>query len=287
MRRLAASWRWAAGIALAAIIGAPPALAADAPARAAFKVCQDPNNLPFSNQSNDGYENKIAQLFAADLKLPLEYFSFPNRLAFVRNTLRYRLPGEAYRCDVIIGVPAEFDQVSATRPYYRSTYALVFAKGHGLDTVRSAADFLSLGPERLSKLRIGVVDQSPASLWLVRHNLVDQGVPYLGMTPDTDHSPTYPVQRDLAAGKLDAAILWGPIAGYAAKAHPDLVVVPLESEPGVRLDYAMAMGVRYGEPEWKATVQGLIDRHQAEIEAILRDYSVPLLAAQAMPPAGR
>ena len=278
-------WRWAAGAALAVVTVAQAAFAAEAADTKALRVCQDPNNLPFSDLAGAGYENKIAQLLASDLNVPLEYFSFPNRLAFVRNTLRYKLPGEPYRCDVLIGVPADFDQVSATKPYYRSTYALVFPKGRGLDDVHSTADFLKLGPERLGKLKIGVIDQSPPSVWMARHNLVDQGVPYLGMTPDTDHSPTYLLQRDLVAGKLDVAILWGPIAGYMGKTvhDPDLVVVPMESEPGVRLDYPMAMGVRYGEPEWKAKIQGLIDKHRAEIDAILRDYAVPIVAAPADP----
>ena len=96
---------------------AAPASAQEAPAsRKAFRVCQDPNNLPFSSTKAAGFENKIAELFAKDLNLPVEYFSFPQRLAFVRNTLRYKLPGEDYRCDIIMGVPAGYDQVSATKP---------------------------------------------------------------------------------------------------------------------------------------------------------------------------
>ena len=268
---------------LAAVLAVHPALAAEARDTTAFKVCQDGANMPFSDAASEGYENKIADLFAADLKLPVKYYSFPNRLAFVRNTLRYKLPDQPYPCDVIIGVPVGFDQVSATKPYYASTHALVFRKGHGMDNVHSGADFLALGQDRLKTLKIGVVDQSPASLWMAKHNLVDEGVPYLGMTPDTEHSPTYRLQSDLLAGKIDVAILWGPIAGYLGKTNPDLVVVPLQSEPGVTLDYAMAMGVRYGEPQWKATIQGLIDRHHAEIDAILKDYAVPVVPTPPAP----
>jgi len=252
----------------------------------AFRVCQDPNNLPFSNTAGEGYENKIAEVFARDLKLPLEYYSFPQRLAFVRNTLRYKLPGEDYRCDVMIGVPAGYDQVSATKPYYRSTYALIFPKHHGLDGVRSEGDFLKLGPEKLKALKIGLFDRSPASQWLVRHDLVDQGEPYLQMNPNSDESPATPIARDLEAGKIDAAILWGPQAAYMAKTirSKDMVVVPMQSEPGVVFDYAMAMGVRYGEPDWKSEIQGLIDRHQGEINAILRSYGVPMLPLQPVKP---
>ncbi len=278
------------GAALAvALTAAGSALAAEAASTTALKVCQDPNNLPFSNVAGQGYENKIAEVLARDLNRPVEYFSFPQRLAFVRNTLRYKLPGEDYRCDVMIGVPAGFDQVSATRPYYRSTYALVFAKGRGLDQVRSVEDFLKLDPARLNALKIGVFDLSPASKWLARHNLVAQGVPYQQMNPDPDHAPGDAVQNDLATGKLDVAILWGPLAGHMAKTIKErqMVVVPMPSEPGIPLEYEMAMGVRYGEPEWKATIQGLIDKHKPEIDAILRDYAIPVLALKPPSPGGR
>ena len=259
--------------------GTVPAAADEAPARKAFRVCQDPNNLPFSSVKGDGYENRIAELFARELGLPVEYYSFPQRLAFIRNTLRYKLPGEDYRCDIVMGVPAGFDQVSATKPYYRSTYALVFAKGRGMDTVTSADDFLKLDAQRLARLRIGIYDRTPASQWLAKHELVDRAVPYPIMNPDPDQYPGEILEKDLAAGKIDAAIVWGPIAGYFAKRvrSPELVVVPLASEPGVRFDYPMAMGVRYGERAWKDQIEALIDKHRGEITAILRDYGVPLL----------
>ncbi|GAB3757190.1 substrate-binding domain-containing protein [Ramlibacter monticola] len=253
--------------------------APDAPPRKAFRVCQDPNNLPFSNVAGDGFENKIAELFARDLGLPLTYYSFPNRLAFIRNTLRYKLPDEDYRCDVVLGVPAGFDQVSATKPYYRSTYALVFPKGKGLDAVRNSDDLLALPPEQLRALRIGVYDRSPASLWLARHELVDRGVPYAMMSPDPEQYPGQIIERDLAQGKIDAAIVWGPIAGYFARRvrSPELQVAPMKSEPGLPFEYAMAMGVRYGEPAWKKQIEDLIERHRGAILAILREYGVPLV----------
>jgi quinoprotein dehydrogenase-associated probable ABC transporter substrate-binding protein len=265
-------------LSLAAMAQAPAAADA-APARSALRVCQDPNNLPFSNTQAQGIENKLADLFAHDLGLPVTYYAWPQRLTFIRNTLKYKLPGEDYPCDIVMGVPAGYDQVSATKPYYRSTYALVFPKGIGLDDVHSVADFLALPPAKLKSLHIGIYDRSPASAWLARHDLVDQGVPYLIMNPDPAQYPGQIIQDDLAGGKIDAAIVWGPIAGYFAKRVKtrELVVVPMASEPGVKFDYAIAMGVRYGEPAWKQEVQSLLDKHQAEIQAILRDYGVPLL----------
>ena len=265
-----------AGICLALM--ALPALAEDKP-REALRVCQDPNNLPFSNTKGEGIENHIAELFGKALGLPVTYYSFPQRLAFIRNTLRYKLPGEDYPCDIVMGVPLGFDQVSVTKPYYRSTYALVFPKGQGMDDVDSGEDFLKLDPKKLASLRIGIYDRSPASDWLALHKLTDQGVPYKIMNADPDQYPGQIIERDLAGGKIDAAIVWGPIAGYFARRvkQPQLQVVPLKSEPGIKFDYQMAMGVRYGEREWKAQIEKLIATKQPEIQAILKEYGVPLV----------
>lgn len=283
---------WCGSVLLAAIASAAlvaPAQADDAPpARKALRVCQDPNNLPFSNTEAQGFENRIAELFGKELGLPVTYFSFPQRLAFIRNTLRYKLPGEDYRCDIVMGVPAGFDQVSATKPYYTSTYAMVFAKGAGLDNVKSQADLLALPPEQLRKLRIGLHDRSPVAVWLTAHNLVDQAVPYAIMNPDPAQYPGELVDRELIGGKIDIAIVWGPIAGYYAQRAKtrELVVVPMVSEKHVKFDYPMAMGVRYGEPEWKKQVEGLIEKLRPEIMAILREYGVPLVTAEAAVAAG-
>lgn len=277
----ARSARWSVELALAAFVGGAlaqaPAPEAKPAKREALRVCQDPNNLPFSNVAAEGIENKLADLFGKALGLPVTYYSFPNRLGFIRNTLRYKLPGEDFPCDIVMGVPVGFDQVSVTKPIYRSTYALVFPQGKGMDGVKTAEDFLSLDPAILSKLRIGVYDRSPASEWLSRHKLLDQGVPYQIMNADPNQYPGEIIEKDLAAGKLDVAIVWGPIAGYFAKRvkSPSLQVVPLKSEPGVNLAYQMAIGVRYGEREWKQQIEGLIDSQQAGIQSILKDFAVP------------
>jgi quinoprotein dehydrogenase-associated probable ABC transporter substrate-binding protein len=277
-----------AAAALALLLAAAATLAQDKPPeRKAFRVCQDPNNLPFSNTGGEGIENKIAEVFGKALDLPVAYYSFPQRMAFVRNTLRYKLPGEDFRCDVIMGVPAGFDQVSVTKPYYRSTYALVFPEGKGMDAVRTGEDFLKLDRAQLGKLRIGIYDRSPASAWLGKHGLVERGVPYPMLSADPAQYPGEIIEKDLAAGKIDAAIVWGPIAGFYAKRvkTPVLRVVPLKSEPGVQFDYQMAMGVRYGEREWKQKIEGLIDSRRGEIQAILREFGVPLVEEPAAAPA--
>ena len=258
-----------------------PAAAQETPSRKALRVCQDPNNMPFSNTKAEGIENRIAELFGKALGLPVTYYSFPQRLAFFRNTLRFKLPGQDYPCDIVMGVPVGLDEVSVTKPYYRSTYALVFPKGKGMDNVASAEDFLKLDAAKLKSLRIGIYDRSPASQWLNKHGLLEQGVPYKLMSADPAQYPGEIVEKDLAEGKLDAVVVWGPIAGYFARRvkNPALVVVPLKSEKGVRLDYQMAMGVRYGEREWKQQVEGLIESKAPEIQAILKEFGVPVVDA--------
>ncbi|MEK8029760.1 substrate-binding domain-containing protein [Ideonella sp. DXS29W] len=273
---MAAAVGWSLSTATFAQDAAKP----DAPKpRTALRVCQDPNNLPFSSTGGEGFENQIAEVFGKALGLPVSYYSFPQRMAFIRNTLRYKLPGADYPCDIVISVPVGFDQVSVTKPYYRSTYALVYPRGRGLDGVTSSEDFLRLGPEKLNQLRIGIYDRSPASDWLSRHGLVERGVPYAMLNADPQQYPGEIIEKDLAAGKLDVAIVWGPIAGYFAQRvkSPQLVVVPMKSEPGIRLDYQMAMGVRYGEREWKQQVESLIESRMPEIQAILKSYGVPLV----------
>ena len=268
--------------ALALVFAGAAASADDAPARTALRVCQDPNNLPFSNTRGEGIENRIAEVFGKALNLPVTYYSFPQRLAFIRNTLRYKLPGQDYPCDIVIGVPVGFDEgVSVTKPYYRSTYALVIPKGKGMDNVATADDFLKLDPAKLRTLRIGLYDRSPAGAWLENHQLLESGVPYPIMNADPDQYPGEIIEKDLAAGRLDVAIVWGPIAGYFAQRvkSPALVVVPLKSEPGVQFDYQMAMGVRYGEREWKQQIDSLIEAKRPEILAILRQYGVPIVDA--------
>jgi mxaJ protein len=266
------------GLAAAALIVASGhAIAQDAPK--AFRPCIDPSNLPFSNTQGEGFENHIADLFAQKLGLPVQSYAFPQRMNFIRNTLRYRLPGEDFRCDIVMSVPAGYDQVSPTKPYYRSTYMLVFPKGKGLDAVKTGDDLFALPAEVRGKLTVGIFDRSPASVWLAKHGMEFQAKPYPMMSPDPEQYPGEIIEKDLAQGKIDAAVVWGPIAGYYAKRvrNLDLVLVPLKSENGVKFDYEIAMGVRYGEPKWKETVEGLIADNRAAIMQILREYNVPLV----------
>ena len=270
---------YAAALAAAVLCALPSSLPWADEVDKILRVCQDPNNLPFSNIKGEGIENKLAELLAKKLGWKLDYFSFPQRMGFIRNTLKFKLPGTNYRCDIVMGVPTGFDQVAVTKPYYRSTYALVFPKGKGLDNVKSKQDFLQLDSKQLKKLKIGLYDRSPASQWLARRGLLDQAVPYRIMNADPNQYPGEIIEKDLAGGNIDVAIVWGPLGGYFVKklTQPELSIVPLTSESGVNFQYEMSMGVRFGEKEWKAQIDKFLTENKLEIDAILREFNVPLL----------
>ena len=246
----------------------------------AFRVCADPNNLPFSAKTLDGLENKIAELWARELDLPLEYTWFPQRRGFVRNTLKApNASGDGYKCDIVMGVAAGFDRLLTTRPYYRSTYALVYAKARNLDSVKSGDDFINLNPEIRDRLRIGAFTPTPGVKWLARHGMTEQMVAFSAMSGDPGAYPGEIIEKELAGGRLDAAVIWGPMAGFFAKraSGVEMVVIPLDSEPGIQFDFAISAGVRYGDSDRKRVLEELIRKTAVPMEAIFAAYNVPLL----------
>ncbi|MDH3900965.1 MAG: quinoprotein dehydrogenase-associated putative ABC transporter substrate-binding protein [Gammaproteobacteria bacterium] len=246
----------------------------------AFRVCADPNNLPFSNEARDGFENRLADLLARDFGMPVEYTWFPQRMGFIRNTLKATEPTRGgYKCDVIMGVPHRYDRAITTEPYYRSTYALVYVKGRELDDVKDVADLLGFDGERKQELRIGVFERTPAAQLLAQHDYFDQIVAYQTMSGDPAAYPGEIVEKELVAGKIDAAILWGPIAGYFAKNAKDveMVVIPVQSRPGMRFDFSISAAVRHGDGERRDKIQDALDRNADAIKALLEEYNVPLL----------
>ncbi|ADE16877.1 extracellular solute-binding protein family 3 [Nitrosococcus halophilus Nc 4] len=243
-----------------------------------LRVCADPSNLPYSDRQQGGFENKIAELFAKDLGWDLEYVWFPQRIGFIRNTLKKPVPTEKrYRCDLVLGVPTGYDLVATTKPYYRSTYTMVYRKKSGLD-LKSVQDIATLRQERGKHLKVAVFDRTPGVDLLVKYRILDQALPYQLQSGDVEAYHGQILETDLLEGKFDVALIWGPIAGYfAAKSPESLVLIPLHSEPNIRLEYAVSMGVRRGEAAWKATVQDFLDRKKEQIDAILTDYHIPLL----------
>jgi len=249
-----------------------------------LRVCADPDNPPQSMEDGSGYENRIAEALARDLGRRVEYTFFPQRIGFVRNTLRAREENERrFKCDVIIGVPSGYELTLTTRPYMRSVYALVAPADGELGEIESPDDLLKLPEAERQKLRIGVFARSPGADWLLKNGLFRQAVFYQQQTGDPHLNPTRLIERDLAEGKIDLAIVWGPIAGYLAKQHEGSNawrVVPFRLDPQIRFDYEISMGVRFGEKEWRDTLDRWIGEHQQEIDSILTSYGVPLLAME-------
>jgi quinoprotein dehydrogenase-associated probable ABC transporter substrate-binding protein len=235
-----------------------------------LRVCADPHNMPFSNEKGEGFENKLAQLFADKLQKKLAYTYFPQATGFVRMTLG------SHRCDVIIGFPQGDDLVQSTNPYYRTAYALVYKPGDldGLDR---------LTDERLKQKRIGVVAGTPPASYLAMQGLLARVKPYALVVDTRIDSSAEAMIKDLQAGDIDVGILWGPMAGYYAR-DAGLKVAPLiKDKGGPQLSYRIAMGVRAADQNWKRQLSRLIQENQPEINKILIGFGVPLLDEKDQP----
>ncbi len=238
-----------------------------------FRVCADPDNLPYSNQAGEGFENKIAELLAGELGREVTYTWYPSTVGFVRNTLAARV------CDVVIGVPTTNELMQNTNPYYRSTYALI---------QRADAEHVvtNLDDPALKGMRIGGVANTPPVTLLARRGLIGNLAPYQLMADTRHDHPAQDMVNDVQSGEIDVALVWGPIGGYFAKqADGAMVVTPLQADENspMRMDFRISMGLRRGEPVWKEQLNDLLREEKAAIEAILLDYGVPLLDNQGQP----
>ena len=248
---------------------------------ASLKVCADPDNLPQSDRAGAGYENKIAEALARDLGRKLEYTWFPQRMGFVRQTLRSQDDvTHEFKCDVIIGVPKGYELTATTQPYMRSIYALVAPAKDEYKRLKNAEDLLSLPREKLSKLRFGVFARTPPTDWLLKNGLIGQVRFYAQQSGDPTEHPANIIERDLAKGDIDVAMVWGPVAGFLADRHKGgdaWLSVPFQPDPAIQFDYEMSMGVRFGEKEWKDTLDKWIATHRDDIRTVLTSFRVPLL----------
>jgi len=244
-------------------------------------VCADPGSLPQSNDRGEGYENKIAEALARDLGKKVEYTFFPQRMGFVRNTLRSRDQATLkYKCDLIIGVPKGYELTATTQPYMHSTYAMVFKSRPDFKDFKEPQDLLKLPPDKLRKLRIGIFARSPASDWLLQNSLMEQAELYAAQSGDPNETPNTIIDRDLSAGKIDVAIVWGPFAGQLVRSHEGAngwVALPFKPDPKIKFDYEIAMGLRQGEKEWQEILDKWIVAHRDQIRSILDGYHIPLL----------
>jgi mxaJ protein len=248
--------------------------AADAPGVAAepglLRVCADPNNLPFSNARVEGFENRLAAAVARSMGMRVAYDWRPQRRGFVRTAL------EAGRCDVVMGVPAGFDRVRTTRPYYASTFVFV--------TRREEPPVASFDDPRLRRVRIGIpltgddYANPPAAQALARRQIADN---VTGFTVFGDYSQPDPPRGlidAVANGSIDVAVAWGPVAGYFAGREPrPLRLTPVTPDPdaGVPFTFAIAMGVRRGDAALAAALDRAIADRRPEIDALLAEYAVP------------
>jgi mxaJ protein len=237
-----------------------------------LRVCADPNNLPFSNQQGEGFENRIAELIAHELHATVQYTWWAQRRGFVRNTLK------ASTCDVILGVPSDFDLALTTSPYYRSTYVFVYRQDKGL-TIRSFDDPL------LHQLRIGVqligddYANTPPAHALANRDIINNVVGYTVYGDYSQANPAAKIMEAVAAGEVDAAVVWGPLAGYfAPRQSVPLDIVPVSppmDPPSLPFVFDISMGVRKDDEAFKGELQAVLERKRTEIEAILDEYGIP------------
>jgi mxaJ protein len=237
-----------------------------------LRVCADPSSMPLSDESGQGFENKLAELMAAKLgRKSVAYTWFPQVQGFVRNTLG------ANRCDIIMGYPQGDELVQNTNAYYRSAYVMIYKADGALAGVESLED------PKLKGKHVGIVQTTPPGNNLAKAGLMRAAKVY-PLQIDTRIAPSMAelMIKDLNAGEIDVAVLWGPTAGYYAKSSPaPLTVVPLLKEKGgPRMTYRITMGVRPSDQEWKRTLNAAIKDNQAEINKLLNEYGVPLIDEQ-------
>jgi mxaJ protein len=272
--RWGARLSWSAPLAATLALLGLAAAAAAVPPSSPLRVCADPNNLPFSNRKQAGFENRIAAVLADELHTRLEYTWAPEWRGFIRKTLG------AKRCDVILGVPAGSDRVLTTRPYYTSTYVFLSRRDRGLE-IRSLDD------SALRRVRIGIhfigddYANPPPAHALGRRGIVNNVIGYSIYGDYSKPNPPAELIHAVAKGDIDLAIVWGPFAGYfASREAVPMRLVPVSptvDPPALRFTFAIAVGVRPGEAGLRDRLEAALDRRRSEVRRILREYGVPLV----------
>jgi quinoprotein dehydrogenase-associated probable ABC transporter substrate-binding protein len=241
---------------------------ADAVNRKVLRVCATRANLPYSNEQGEGFENKIAQIIADEVKLPIDYTFFPQGRGFVELTLNEKL------CDIIIGTMQTDTQTLNTNHYFRSTYCLVYRSGLGLDGVSSLFD------PRLKTTRVGIQAGVPVAEQVAKAGLMANAKPYRLFVDTRYDNPMRDMVADIRSGEIDLGVLWGPHAGYfASRGGERLTVAPmLEEVPHTpRLEHRITMGVRRSDSGWKRQLNGIISKRHGDIDGVLHAYGVPMI----------
>ncbi len=233
-----------------------------------FVVCTDPDNMPFSNNKQEGFEDKIAAVLAEDLNVPLKFMYAFNRFGFLRNTIKAR------RCDVLMGVPPDYDPVMTSKPYYRTGHVFVWREESGYDiTAWDSPD--------LKKGLVGTTDKSPTTVPLNDNGIIGNAKPYR-IQRNLNKKPSLMID-DLAEGVIDVAVAWGPIGGYFAKHAKVPMVVRLTPEyekvnARGKTYWNVSIAVRHGEKKRLKMIEGALERNHDKILKILDDYGVPHVA---------
>jgi mxaJ protein len=240
-----------------------------AAAERVLRVCADPNNLPFSNESQQGFENRIAELLARDLGAKVEYTWWSMRRGFVRNALNERL------CDVLMGMPADSEMVLPTRPYYTSTYVFASRKDRRLK-------LSSLDDPRLGEWKIGVHlvgnDLAPPAHVIAARGITGNLIPYSLYAGYGEPNPPSKLVDAVANGEVDLAIIWGPFAGYFARAvQAPLDIVPVSPAQwrSLPFTFSISVAVRKGDEALRAELDSALEHQCAAIHAVLAEYGVP------------
>jgi mxaJ protein len=279
------AWRRTAPVSplLVALATAASAVVSPAPVSAdnaggTLRVCADPNNLPYSDQREAGFENKLATLFAAEMGEPVSYTWWAQRRGYIRNTLK------AGKCDVLMGVPTGLEMVETTRPYYRSTYVFVSRADRRLDLA-------SILDPRLRSLRIGVQligsdgFNTPPGHALAEQGIIDNVAGYTVYGDYRQHDPPARIIAALENGDIDIAAVWGPLAGYLARRSPvELTIAPITDTDRfapLLFQFDIAIGVRKGDAQRRDELDRLIAQNSAQIAQILNEYGVPVVGAEA------
>ncbi len=243
-------------------------------AKLKLRVCADPNNLPFSNDKGEGFENKLAAMVAHDLGREVEYTWWAQRRGFFRLTLK------AQQCDVVMGVPVDSERALTTLPYYTSTYVFVSRKDQKLN-IRSLRD------PRLQTLRVGVqiigddYNNSPPATALSHRGVLKNVVGYTVYGNYAQPSPTARIVEAVAHKDVDVAVVWGPQAGYFASQQPvplRITAVTPKKDGVIPFTFAISMGVRHGDNKLRDRLNALIREHRPEIDRLLAEYHVPRVA---------
>ncbi len=244
----------------------------------AVRVCADAHNLPYSNDKLEGFDNKIAALIGEELGIPVEYYWFPQRIGFSRNTIKKVDPKTGlFLCDLAMSIPAGPGRYLTTKPYFKSIDVMVYRSGEGYELNR-ISDIAKLKHEQGKKLKIGLFDRAIETEALLADGLEDQIEYYQFMAGDARVYPGRLVEDELAQGKIDVAFLWGPIASYYAnQSNVPMTVVPL-NELGENYVFSFAMGVRKQDKAWRDLLDNILDARKDDIAAIINKYHLPSVA---------